>query len=106
MLSDEEQAAFFFALTAPFCCLPCFICIKMADKPYLPIACNLYDRLTDLATRRHKVSLVVRTGTDEISWNDVIIADIVTRNKEEFLVTACGRECRLDHIIQLADTGQ
>ncbi|MEZ5052145.1 MAG: hypothetical protein R2767_07285 [Chitinophagales bacterium] len=56
----------------------------MADKPYLPIACNLYDRLTDLATRRHKVSLVVRTGTDEISWNDVIIADIVTGIKKSF----------------------
>ena len=63
MLSDEAGSIFFLP-DGTILLLTLFYLHQMADKPYIPIACNLYDRLTDLATRRHKISLVVRTGTD------------------------------------------
>ncbi|MBC8172528.1 MAG: hypothetical protein H7X71_01365 [Chitinophagales bacterium] len=67
--------------------------------PYKPVSCDLYDHLSALSVHGKRVSLEIRDETGESKKLTVQISDIVTKNKEEFLITDTGDSIRLDRII-------
>ncbi|MEM9835539.1 MAG: hypothetical protein AAF828_03500 [Bacteroidota bacterium] len=70
-------------------------------KTYQPISCDFYDVLEANAVRRIK-SVVVYQAEDEVQTvSDVIITDLQTRNKEEFVYLSNGLELRLDQLISV-----
>ncbi|AXX96391.1 MULTISPECIES: hypothetical protein [Arcobacter] len=71
----------------------------MADK-YIPIACQLYDKLEELAVKKVKTKITYLDYYEEKVVEDFIV-DFRTKNKEEFLILANGIEIRLDKIITL-----
>ena len=64
-------------------------------KPYEPIDCNFYDELVLLAMKKVKVTLLPYPFDE---WEELVVKDLVTRNKEEFMVFSNGQEIRLDQI--------
>ena len=76
------------------------IAINNPVKDYVPIDCNFYDELV-LRTMR-KTNLSVKAGETIIKQN-ITIADLITDNKEEFIILSDGTKMRLDNIIDLKD---
>ncbi len=79
----------------------------MANPPYTPIACGLYDRIERLIIEKVPVNIRYRTfgdvqgdGIREVSER---ITDIYTRDKQEFVLLGSGTEIRLDRLISAAD---
>ena len=69
--------------------------------PYQPVSCELYDQLTDYAVLRRAVKIIISLpdgGSEELQ---VQVKDIITRNKEEFLITENDRAIRLDQILSV-----
>ena len=54
----------------------------MADK-YIPIACQLYDKLEELAVKKVKTKITYLDYYEEKVVEDFIV-DFRTKNKEEF----------------------
>jgi Rho-binding antiterminator len=71
----------------------------VADK-YIPIACQLYDKLEELAVKKVRTKITYLDYYEEKVVEDFIV-DFRTKNKEEFLILANGIEIRLDKIITL-----
>lgn len=69
--------------------------------PYKPVSCSLYDRLTDFAVMHKHVKMHVQTSEGRSEEMIEIVKDIITRNKEEFLITESGKSIRLDRIISV-----
>jgi Rho-binding antiterminator len=70
----------------------------MALPAYRPVSCDFHDQLEELATL--KKTCLVRYGNEAGEAFEVIgrIADIFTKDKEEFLKMSDGQIIRLDHI--------
>jgi Rho-binding antiterminator len=68
---------------------------------YVPISCDLHDRLEALATLRKRCRIVYRTTNGETIGTFDTIADIYTKNKEEFAVLGSGESTRLDMLIEV-----
>lgn len=67
---------------------------------YQPIDCNYYDRLEALATLRQRSRIdYVNTEGQSTTLEAVLIVDLQTRNKEEFMILEDGQEIRLDKLI-------
>lgn len=67
------------------------------QKKYTPVSCALYDELELYSSRQKSLHLVLFSG-EEL---EVLIHDVKTvNNLGEFLITADGREIRLDEISQ------
>ena len=64
-------------------------------KPYVPIACGIYDELESLAVRR-TVCQIEFLSTSRIESVQSRIVDVYSRNKEEFIKIEDGRDIRLD----------
>jgi transcriptional antiterminator Rof (Rho-off) len=77
----------------------------MMKRTYQPVACELYDRLTDLAVKKKQLEVMYTDGDEQQITARICIADIVTRNKEEFLITDAGQEIRLDLLLYCEETG-
>lgn len=72
------------------------------ENKYTPIDCNLYDVLEAMATQRKEVSLRY-TGDHGPQEIKTMISNLVTRNKEEYLITSQQEEIRLDRIVAIDD---
>lgn len=73
--------------------------IDMTD--YVPISCDLHDRLEALATLGKRCKIVYRATNGETIETLNTIADIYTKNKEEFVVLGSGESIRLDMLIEV-----
>lgn len=67
---------------------------------YKPVSCDLYDQLTQSVVLRKRVELEI-AGAGGKKMIIASVTDIITRNKEEFLITDSGELIRLDTIISL-----
>ena len=68
---------------------------------YIPINCNLHDRLEALATVRKQCQVIYQTSEGEIIETLDILADIYTENKEEFVKLGSGNIIRLDALLEV-----
>ena len=68
---------------------------------YIPINCSYYDELESIATLRKSVSVVYSNGKETITLNQVLIQDLFTKDKEEFVELSSGHVIRLDHLIEV-----
>ncbi|MGR6035185.1 MAG: hypothetical protein ACU4EQ_10495 [Candidatus Nitrosoglobus sp.] len=68
---------------------------------YVPISCDLHDRLEALATLGKRCKIVYRATNGETIETLNTIADIYTKNKEEFVVLGSGESIRLDMLIEV-----
>ncbi|ADJ29647.1 hypothetical protein [Nitrosococcus watsonii] len=67
---------------------------------YIPINCNFHDRLEALATLRKQCQIVYQTADGKVIETLDTIADIYTKNKEEFTVLGSGEIIRLDRLLE------
>lgn len=67
---------------------------------YVPINCNFHDHLEALATLRKQCRIVYQTPDGNIIETRDTIANLYTKNKEEFAVLGSGEIIRLDTIIE------
>ncbi len=72
----------------------------MPEEYYKPIDCNFYDVLVLSAMRKQLIDIVI---DGHVNKSSVIIKDIFTKNKEEFLTLSDGTVIRLDAIKTMAD---
>ncbi|TGK31623.1 hypothetical protein EHQ05_00390 [Leptospira yasudae] len=69
---------------------------------YVPVSCDLYDRLEEIVLRKIRVSLELsgeEAGTT--STQKQRIFDLVSMNREEFAVLENGEKIRLDKILKI-----
>lgn len=78
-----------------------FLLFTFYLKMYRPISCDYYDELTLFAMQRKSVCIVYKNTNDSEEKIEAILKDIVTREKEEFLILNDSREIRLDKIISV-----
>lgn len=67
---------------------------------YVPINCNFHDHLEALATFHKQCQIVYQTADGKIIETLGTIADIYTKNKEEFTVLGSGKIIRLDRLLE------
>jgi transcriptional antiterminator Rof (Rho-off) len=67
---------------------------------YVPVSCQLYDKLEELAVKKVKTKITYLDYYDEIVIEDFIV-DFRTKNKEEFAILSSGLIIRLDKIIEI-----
>lgn len=70
----------------------------MPAKKYTPINCNLYDVFTEAAVLKTSVTLKITLNEGESIVTDFIV-DLVTENKEEFVILAQNGKHRLDKVM-------
>lgn len=68
-------------------------------KAYRPISCDFYDILEALAVRRIKTTVEYVDGEKSVTLKEVMITDLQTRNKEEFMYLDNGQVIRLDQLL-------
>jgi Rho-binding antiterminator len=68
-------------------------------KPYLPISCDFYDILEALAVRQVKTTVEFMDGEKSVTLKEVIITDLQTRDKEEFMYLDNDQVIRLDQLV-------
>jgi len=76
------------------------IAIENPVTSYVPIDCGFYDELVLHAMRKNK--LAIQKGSSK-KFPEVVIKDLQTRNKEEFIHFDNGEVVRLDEIITVED---
>ena len=73
-------------------------------EKYQPIACQFYDVLELLASRREQCTIAYFKDGKTVETVESRIKDIFTREKEEFLKLSDETEIRLDQIISVNNT--
>ena len=73
----------------------------MKDKKYTPIDCNLYDELEILAMRQQKTEIVYHANGEDKILQDVLIKNVYSRDKVEYLKLESGEEIRLDTLLKV-----
>jgi Rho-binding antiterminator len=68
---------------------------------YIPINCNLHDRLEALATLRKQCRIIYQTSEGKTVETLDTFTDIYTKNKEEFAVLDSGTLIRLDALLEV-----
>ena len=71
-------------------------------REYTPVSCSLYDRLEALATLGQSIQLKYKDQNEIFEIRTKII-DLVTQQKEEFMITSEQLCVRLDDIIAIDD---
>ena len=71
------------------------------DSPYTCVSCDFYDILEIFAMRKNQVQIIYTTEQNTKHTLVSYIKTLVTRNKEEFIVTLSGMEIRLDRIVDI-----
>lgn len=67
-------------------------------EAYAPVSCDFTDELEYVAVKKIPVAVTHWNENDELQNHQGRIKDILTENKEEFLVLDSGERVRLDHI--------
>ncbi|MEZ5003588.1 MAG: hypothetical protein R2730_11200 [Chitinophagales bacterium] len=76
----------------------------MAETPqYHPINCSLYDYLEMWAVKQTPIQLSYKVEGKLQILDNVIIHDLQTKNKEEFVYLRSGEVVRLDQILKIND---
>ncbi|XDD51022.1 hypothetical protein AB3N59_04375 [Leptospira sp. WS92.C1] len=71
-------------------------------KEYIPISCELYDRLEETAIRKRTIILeLFEEGKETRKRVKTIIRDLISVNREEFAVLENGEKIRLDQIFKV-----
>lgn len=70
-------------------------------QPYQPISCSFYNRLERLALKQLPVPLVFYEEKELKSLAAVVIEDVFTRKKAEYLRLSGGIEIRLDRLVSV-----
>ena len=70
------------------------------NDAYKPVACAFYDQLEYLAMKKQIILIDYTDHNGEHSF-PAIIKDLITRKKEEFIVTTNNIEIRLDKITSI-----
>ena len=70
-------------------------------NPYQPISCDFYDVLEALAVRRIKTTVEFVDDSNTVLLENVLITDLQTRDKEEFLYLDDGQFIRLDRLLSV-----
>jgi len=73
----------------------------MKKTDYRPISCDFHDELQLIALRKMTVPIRFRKDNGEELTIETSIADLYTREKEEFLLLPTGEEIRLDRLVSV-----
>lgn len=73
----------------------------MAEKPYHPVSCDFHSELELRALRRQPTKIRYRNVDESETTLTATIADLYTRNGEEFLLLPNGLEIRLDRLVSV-----
>ena len=71
------------------------------ETDYRPISCDFHDELQLISLRKMIVPIVYRKQDDMEITIESKIADLYTREKEEFLLLPSGEEIRLDRLVSV-----
>lgn len=71
------------------------------EKKYHPISCDFHDELQLIALRKMVVPIVCQKPDGGETTIESKIADLYTREKEEFLLLPSGEEIRLDRLVSV-----
>ncbi len=71
------------------------------NRSYRPIDCSLHDELELRAMRAVHCDLVSRDEQGVMRRRRAVIADLITRQGEEFVRLDGGSEIRLDHLLEV-----
>lgn len=96
----ENPVRFFFAFTRNLDLKNVLSCMKNLP-PYHPISCDFHSELELLALRQTPCPIIFRheDGTEETVQSR--IADLLTRDGEEFLILPDARQIRLDRLVSV-----
>ena len=67
-------------------------------EEYRKVSCLFYDQLTDLIVQKKYVRIDFTTDIKEFIKRQTVLKDIVTIEKQEFLMLNTGESVRLDRI--------
>jgi Rho-binding antiterminator len=74
----------------------------MATPPlaYVPISCDIHDRLEICALTRKPTQILLRDGDSEVAVQrrNVVITDVYARGGAEYLVLSTGETLRFDQL--------
>ncbi len=73
----------------------------MEEKKYIPINCDLYDELEILAMHKQHTIIVYTDRSEEKTLQEVLIKNVYTREKVEYLLLGSGLEIRLDQLLSV-----
>lgn len=73
----------------------------MLDKPYHPVSCDYHSELELLALRKTRCPIRFFNERNEEVEREDSIADLYSRNGEEFILLSGGGEIRLDCLISV-----
>ncbi len=72
---------------------------------YQPINCDFYDILEALAVRQIPTKIeYLDEGGQTLKLAEVVIKDLYTKQKEEFMLLNTGQVIRLDKLLRVHDT--
>lgn len=69
------------------------------ENKYHPIDCNYYDELVLLVMRKKRCEIVYRNEENEEVMEQVIITDVFTKEKAEYIKLSNDQIIRLDFLI-------
>lgn len=70
------------------------------NGPYIPISCDMHDRLLDAATLRRECELTIAGAPGDARRIRGVIADVYSRDGAEYLQLRDGTTLRLDEILE------
>lgn len=76
----------------------------MEQEKYVPLACQFYDVLEMHASRKEEVIITFFESGSSTKTVHSKIKNLLTRNKEEFLILPDDTEIRLDQILSINNT--
>ena len=76
----------------------------MITQEYQPIDCSFHDVLLDRITRKKEVHIVYSAASQgQVKDKHILLEDVFTKHKQEFLKMADGEIIRLDQIVSVDD---
>lgn len=74
--------------------------MELVKKTYQPVSCDFYDELTWIVLQNKPVVITYLQDMVPITTL-VILRDIQTKNKAEYVITDSGLEIRLDYLVEV-----
>ncbi len=71
------------------------------DRPYTCVSCDFYDTLEIFAMRKNQVKVIYLDPSQQKHTLISTIKNLVTRDKEEYLIMLSDLEIRLDRILEI-----
>ena len=73
------------------------------EEKYRRVSCNLYDELESYATLKKQLLVNYFEKEMKIKEEELLIVNLETKDKSEYLVTEKGTRIRLDQIISITE---